>query len=92
MSQEEDPKRKPKAERVREAVHLMKKLQEIGMNADEPGYVETKQRLDDWIKTGDAWSGWIRFIFFERKGELILPSRKGRVSTFHILAPEDPRH
>jgi hypothetical protein len=74
------PEIKPKAERVSEAVTLLKKLQEVGIAATTPGYVEVKKHIDDWILRDIPFTGKIDFHLHSRRGELILPTKPGTVA------------
>lgn len=81
---------KPKLDRVKESVTLLKKLQEIGIPDSEPGYKITKEHLDKWIagsESLESWSGRVDFPRFGRRAELILPGRADRVSSMKLFAP-----
>lgn len=78
---------KSKADRVKESITILKKLKELGIPPHEPGYYTTKEKLDEWIAGGDAWSGRIDFPRFERRAELDLPVRPDRVVQMTIFAP-----
>lgn len=77
---------KEKAEKVKETITLLTKLKELGIPDNEPGYLETKRRCDEWIQGTEAWSGRIDFPRFGRRAELILPARAGRVSSMKLFA------
>ena len=83
MSNEND---KPVDEKVKESITILNKLKEIGIADTEPGYKEIKDHMNTWIRNGEAWSGKINFERYGRRAELILPSRKGRVSSLKLLA------
>jgi len=72
------------ADRVKETVTILKKLQEVGIAATEPGYVQVKSHMDDWIKHGGQHTHEIQFPRYGRKGELVLPSRAGRTATLSL--------
>ena len=79
---------KPKAERVKEAVTILSKLRELGVPVHESGYYQTKERLDEWVQGGDSWSGRIDFPRFQRKADLSLPVKIGRVASMVLRAPK----
>lgn len=81
---------KTKAERVQEAVRILKKLQEVGIRVHDPGYQETKGYLDEWIKVGESRSYKYEFVRYGRKCELNLPSRVERAAELHLKAPTKP--
>ncbi len=81
-------KYKTKAERVKESVEILKKFIEVGIRQTDPGYRETKQYLDEWIKTGESRTYKYTLIRYARKVELILPSREGIAPTCHLFPPD----
>lgn len=81
---------KTKAERVQEAVRILKKLQEVGIHVSDSGYHETKEYLDEWIKNGESRSYTYEFVRYGRKCELVLPSRVERAATMVLRAPTKP--
>lgn len=66
------------ADRVRETVTILTKLQEVGIPTHEPGYVQTKAIMDAWIRDGGRQEHEIMFPRFERRGLLELPARAGQ--------------
>jgi hypothetical protein len=78
---------KSKMDRVKESVTILKKLQELGIPTNEPGYTLTKQHLDEWIAGGDQWEGRVDFPRFQRRAEMVLPVRVDRVVSMTIFAP-----
>ncbi len=77
-----DPKpEKSTASRIKESVDLVKKLQGLGITDSEPGLVELRGKLNEWIRDGPAWSGKIEFARYGRYVELILPTREGVAMT-----------
>lgn len=78
---------KPREDRVKESITILKKLKELGIPSNEPGYYQTKQKLDEWIAGGDQWDGRIDFPRFQRRAELVLPIRPDRVVSMTIFAP-----
>jgi hypothetical protein len=78
---------KSKQDRVKEAITILKKLQELGIPQNEPGYVLTKQKLDEWIAGGDRWEGRVDFPRFQRRAELVLPVRADKTVEMTIFAP-----
>jgi hypothetical protein len=78
---------KSKADRVKESITILQKLKELGIPSNEPGYMMTKQHLDEWIQGGDRWDGRVDFPRFQRRAELVLPVRPDRVVQMTIFAP-----
>ncbi len=67
-----------KAERVKETVTILRKLQEVGIPTTDPGYIQTKELMDAWIRDGGRQEHTVLFPRFERRGELVLPGRAGQ--------------
>jgi hypothetical protein len=82
-----DPK--PKAERVKEAVEILKQLKEIGIPSNDSGYMLTKQHLDAWIADGETRQEKIPFLRAMRVGHLLLPARQGRAPQFVLKATNE---
>jgi len=72
------------ADRIKDTVTILKKLQEVGIATTEPGYIQVKAHMDDWIKNGGKHVHEIQFPRYGRKGELVLPSRSGRTASLFL--------
>lgn len=79
---------KSKEERVKDAVKLLKVMKDFGIPTNDAGYMEIKQKLDEWIQGGDKWSGRIRFSRVANEAELELPIKPGREIMMKVLAPK----
>lgn len=75
------------AEKVKEAVTILKKLKDLGIPETEPGYKMMKEKFDAWIRSDESWSGDVYFPRFGRRAEVNLPTKAGRVSTVNLLKP-----
>ncbi len=78
---------KTKAERVLEAVTLLKKLKELGIVVSDPGYKQAKGFLDTWIQDGEEANHEFWFPRYGRKAVIDLPKRVERAATLKLLAP-----
>lgn len=78
---------KPQSERIKESVTVLKKLKDLDVLTNDAGYLEIKERLDDWIKGGDKWSGIIEFSRLDQKAELDIPTKPGKELMVKLLAP-----
>lgn len=78
---------KSQNEKVKESITILKKLQELGIPTNEPGYVMLKDKFNDWIKSNEPWKGEIYFPRFGREAQVNLPVDPGRVSTVNLLKP-----
>lgn len=77
---------KPVSERIQESIELVQKMKEAGISENSVGFIETRQRLNDWIRKDEGWTGKINFAEYGRKGELVLPTLAGRISSMKLLA------
>ncbi len=77
-----DPKpEKSTVSRAKEAVDLIKQLHGLGITDAEPGLVELREKLNEWIRGGPAWSGKVEFARYGRYVDIILPTREGTKMT-----------
>lgn len=64
---------KPKEERLREGVSLLKQILDLVHDSELEAYLELKRVITEWIQTGKAWDGKIEFPSEGRVAELSLP-------------------
>lgn len=79
---------KTKEDRLKDTITILKRLQMIGVANTDPGYLETKKYLDEWINTGEYAHHKYYFFRYGRKAELILVNRKEVEPTFHLFPPD----
>jgi hypothetical protein len=79
---------KSKLERVREAVEILKQLKEVGIHDTDPGFLETKSQLDQWIVDGEPRTTKVPFPRFGRVGHMTLPRLEGRPASY-VLKLDD---
>ena len=77
MTKKEPKPEKTTASKAKEAVDLIKQLSAMGISDAEPGFVELRQKLNEWIRGGPAWAGKVEFARYGRYVDLILPDREG---------------
>jgi hypothetical protein len=63
-------------ERVSECLKIARALEEVGITKEFTGRKDIDQRMQDYIKTGDPWSGTIEFPELNRIADVILARRK----------------
>ena len=80
------PPLKAKADRVKEAITILRKLKDLGIPQTNDSYLETKRVLDIWIADGLSSKTEIPFVRFGRIGYLGLPSVAKEVATFQLKA------
>ncbi len=83
---------KTKEERVKDAVKVLMKLKEIGIPTSEPGYLETKKILDEWIVDGEAREVKIPFPRALRVAHMMLPRIAGREPQYVLKATEELKY
>ena len=66
------------ATRIEECIRIMKQLNDLGFPSEYPPRKELSRRLSDYVKTGEPWSGKIKFEAFGRYADVILPRRADR--------------
>lgn len=64
--------------RIGECLHVMRQVYDLGIPTDYPPAKELSRRLSDYIKTGEPWSGKIKFETYGRVAEIILPRKADR--------------
>jgi hypothetical protein len=66
-------------ERVKECITIIRKLTEnLALPEDAPEVAELRGRMNDYIRTGDAWSGTVDFKRWGRIAECNFPKRAGK--------------
>ena len=73
---------KPKAERLKETIVLLKKLQEIGVPKTHYVFYQVKTLLSTWVADGPSLMEQIDFG--THMGELTLPIKLGKVATLNL--------
>lgn len=64
---------KPKDERVKETITILKKMMELGISKMDPSFIDLKQKMTNWVETGNAWNGKIQFKHYNRVAIINLP-------------------
>lgn len=75
---------KPKEERVREGITLLKQVLDLGIPETNSAYIELKERITEWINTGKAWDDRIRMYPSERHMIVSLPRSANLAATIKI--------
>ncbi len=75
------PPPKPKEDRLKETITILKKLQEVGIAETDPGYTESKRLMSEWVREGAAATHRIEFPRHGRYAELVLPWRADRAAS-----------
>jgi hypothetical protein len=64
--------------RLEQSIHVMREMYALGFPTDYPPLKELSQRLSDYVKTGEPWSGKIKFETYKKVAEVILPRKADR--------------
>ena len=83
---------KTKAERLKETIRLLQKLQEIGFSEMDTGYMEIKAILSQWVADGEKIVATVEFPRHGRRAEIELPRRADKAAGIvlkAVAAPED---
>ena len=76
-------------EKLDEIIPLLKKLIEIGILPNDPGYTMTKALMDVWLKSDIDIHEEIQFVRYGRVGVLDLYSKRGKRPSFVLKATEE---
>ena len=59
--------------RLTEIITIMRDIKRLGFPDDYPPMKELSLRMNDYLRTGQGWSGKIKFQAYERIADIILP-------------------
>jgi len=66
-------------ERVKECIAIIRKLTEkLGLPDDSPEVVELRGKMNDYIRSGESWSGTVDFSPWGRTAECVFPRLAGK--------------
>ena len=70
---------KPIGERVKECITIMKKITEdLGLPSESDAVTELREKMNNYIRSGEAWSGSVDFSSFGRIAECNFPDKAGK--------------
>jgi hypothetical protein len=76
---------KPMAERLKESITLLNKIQELGIGKTDPGYKELSAKFSEWVKGGEVWQGTVDFVRWNRRAHVLLPVKPGAIAKVDLL-------
>lgn len=85
MPKKPPPQQKTREQRILESVEILANIKSVGADKD-PGMTGVKEKLDEWIATGEQWQGRVDFPRYGRYADIILPSRADRKPTCILRA------
>lgn len=87
----DDSKLKTQKERLEECIHIAKQLDEHGITrAEFPERKEIDDHMNDFVRTGDGWTGKVKFPALHRIAEVILATRKQTPSAINLRFAINP--
>ena len=72
---------KPKEDRLKEGISLLKQMNNMIQDLDHPGMVELKKVITTWVNDGKVYDGKIDFYDHDRYAEVSLPRTANRAAT-----------
>jgi hypothetical protein len=75
---------KPQSDRLREAVSLLTQLKEAGIRDNSVAYLQTKQAITNWVKTGEPFEDTIDYSEYGRTAHLQLPRYDNRAADIQL--------
>lgn len=76
-------------ERLKETIHLLKQILNLGIAETEPAYIEVKNYLNQWIRSDEKEikEYHIEFARYGRRATLTLPWKCGKTCEFLMKKP-----
>jgi hypothetical protein len=78
---------KPRLERVKETVEILRGIQNLGIPLDSPEVAELRTHMDAYVKDGICWSGSVSFLRFGRIADVNLPKRADKAIEVTLRVP-----
>jgi len=72
---------KPKEDRLKEGISLLKQMNDMILDLDHPGMIELKKVISTWVQDGKAYDGKIDFYDHDRFAEVSLPRTANKAAT-----------
>ncbi len=82
MGKPKEPK--PQSDRLREGVSLLNQLREAGIRENSIPYLQTKQAITEWVKSGDPYEDTIDYSQYGYIGHLQLPRYTNRAADIQL--------
>lgn len=67
---------KPKEDRLREGLALLRQLTGVGVPSVDPGYQTIQRLISEWVNTGEPVQTTIPLSRIDRVAEILLPRRR----------------
>ena len=86
------PADKSKADRLKETIRLLKELQRVGFHETDPGYMEIKRIMTQWVNDGEKVRAVVSFIRHGRDAHVELPKRADKAASINLKVVEVPEN
>jgi hypothetical protein len=73
-------KDKTKEERLKEGISLLTQLKNGGVRGNSLGFLALKQKISDWVDSGEPWDGTIPFDEYGREAVISLPKYNNKAA------------
>jgi hypothetical protein len=71
---------KSKEDRLKEGINILKQLRDNGVRDYSLGFMELKDKINEWVKSENGWEGTISFSDYGRIAEVDLPKYDNRAA------------
>ena len=71
---------KPKIDRIKEGVSLLKQLRDNGVKEWSIGFEDLKEKIKEWVSGEDSWEGSIDFRDYGRVADVELPKYNNKAA------------
>ncbi len=71
---------KPKEDRLKEGINLLKQLKDNGVKEHSLGFIDLKTKISEWVSGEEGWEGTISFSEYGRMAEVDLPKYTNRAA------------
>jgi hypothetical protein len=75
---------KTQEDRLREGVSLLTQLRETGIKEHSMSYLQTKQAISAWVKTGEPYEDSLDFSEYGRVAHICLPRYTNRAADIQL--------
>ena len=82
-------KEKTKEERLKEGLSLLTQLKNGGVRGNSLGFLSLKQKISDWVDSGEPWEGTIPFMEYGREAVVSLPKYNNKAGGLHFKVVKD---
>ena len=71
---------KPKLDRVKEGISLLKQLRDNGVQENSLGFEDLKEKIKEWVSSEGSWEGSIEFREYGRIADVELPKYNNKAA------------